>query len=37
MTDDAKTYVFDSARSSMDPATLLAMMNNNGFGGGNWM
>ena len=37
MTDDAKTYVFDSARNSMDPATLLAMMNNNGFGGGNWM
>ena len=37
MTDDAKTYVFDSARSSVDPATLLAMMNNNGFGGGNWM
>lgn len=37
MTDDAKTYVFDSAKSSMDPATLLAMMNNNGFGGGNWM
>ena len=37
MTDDAKTYVFDSARSSMDPATLLAMMNNGGFGGGNWM
>lgn len=37
MTDEAKTYVFDSARNSMDPATLLAMMNNNGFGGGNWM
>ena len=37
MTDDAKTYVFDSARGSADPATLLAMMNNNGFGGGNWM
>ena len=37
MTDEAKTYVFDSARNSMDPTTLLAMMNNNGFGGGNWM
>ena len=37
MTDEAKTYVFDSARNSMDPATLLAMMNNNGFGGGNWI
>ena len=37
MTDDAKTYVFDSARGSVDPTTLLAMMNNNGFGGGNWM
>lgn len=37
MTDEAKTYVFDSARGSTDPATLLAMMNNNGFGGGNWM
>lgn len=36
--ESAKTYVFDSARGSMDPATLLAMMNNNGgFGGGNWM
>jgi hypothetical protein len=38
MAEDAKTYVFDSAsRSSMDPTALLAMMNNGGFGGGNWM
>lgn len=38
MSEDAKTYVFDSAsRSSMDPTALLAMMNNGGFGGGNWM
>ena len=36
--ESAKTYVFDSAKGSMDPATLLAMMNNGGFGGnGNWM
>ena len=39
MTEDStKTYVFDSARNSMDPSTLLALMNGNGgFGGGNWM
>lgn len=36
--ESAKTYVFDSARGSMDPSTLLALMNNGGgFGGGNWM
>lgn len=37
--ESAKTYVFDSAKGSMDPATLLALMNGNGggFGGGNWM
>ena len=33
--ESAKTYVFDSARGSMDPSTLLALMNNGGgFGGG---
>ena len=36
--ESAKTYVFDSTKGSMDPATLLALMNGNGgFGGGNWM
>ena len=36
--ESAKTYVFDSARGSMDPSTLLALMNGGGgFGGGNWM
>lgn len=37
--ESAKTYVFDSAKGSMDPATLLTLMNSNGggFGGGNWM
>lgn len=37
--ESAKTYVFDSAKGSMDPSTLLALMNggNGGFGGGNWM
>lgn len=40
MADEAKTYVFDSAsRQSMDPASLIALMNSNGgFGGnGNWL
>ena len=32
--ESAKTYVFDSAKGSMDPAALLALMNGNGgFGG----
>ena len=36
MTEDSKTYVFDSAsRNSLDHNTLLAMMDNNGGFGGN--
>lgn len=36
MTEDSKTYVFDSAsRNSLDPNTLLAMIGNNGGFGGN--
>lgn len=36
MTEDSKTYVFDSAsKNSLDPNTLLAMMGNNGSFGGN--
>lgn len=36
--DDSKTYVFDTARNSLDPNALLAMMNNNGgMNGNNWL
>lgn len=37
---DSKVFMFPDANkvsSSTDPATLMAMMNNGGFGGGNWM
>lgn len=38
MADDSKTFVFEPQNGSMDPATLLAYMNNNGgFGNGNWI
>jgi len=39
MSEEAtKTYVFDSGKNTMDPSTLLAMMNNGGLGSnGGWM
>ena len=36
--DDSKVFMFpDSAKSSIDPALLMTMMNNGGFGNGNWI
>lgn len=35
---EEKTYVFGEPSGSMDPASLVALMNNNGFGGnGSWI
>lgn len=36
--DDSKVFMFpDSNKSSIDPALLMTMMNNGGFGNGNWI
>lgn len=38
MASDSKVFMFpDSGNSSIDPALLMALNNNGGFGGGNWM